>query len=69
MKIMKKQFNIELPEQFARRIKADAALLGVPLNEYGRIAFQQFISKSAACRRANLDGAKRKTVGRKSEVA
>lgn len=62
---MTKQVNVIVPESLARRIKSDAALIGVTLNDYGRIAFEQFLSKGIANRRVNLDGAKRKTVGRK----
>lgn len=60
-----KQLNVELPEVFARRIKADAAAMGVTLNDYSRIAFELFLSKPVANRRVNLENEKRKTVGRK----
>ena len=66
---MLKQVNVALEEGLARRIKADAASLGIPLNEYGRLAFEQFISKSVASRRVNAGDAKRKTVGRKLQPA
>ena len=62
---MTKQVNVELPENLARRIKADAASLGVTLNDYGKTAFELFLQKPVANRRVNLDGAKKKTVGRK----
>jgi len=62
---MTKQINVTLPETLARRIKSDAANLGIPLHEYGRLAFENFISKPVASRRVIADGATRKTVGRR----
>lgn len=61
---MTKQVNIELPEEFAREIKADAALFGVTLNDYGRVALELFKAKNKLARASNLEGAKRKIVGR-----
>ena len=66
---MFKQLNVALPENLARKIKADAAALGIPLNEYGRMAFEQFIGKSVASRRVDAETAKHKTVGRKVKMA
>jgi len=60
-----KQVNIEIPETLARAIKSDAAALGITLNEYGRTAFEAFISKKAAARKVLFEGAKRKILGRK----
>ena len=65
---MTKQVNVILPENLARRIKSDAAALGVTLNDYGKIAFELFLQKPIANRRTNLDGAKRKIVGRRVSV-
>lgn len=62
---MTKQINFEIPEPLARKVKANAAIEGVSMNDWGRIAFEQFLGKPAAARRVNLEGAKKKIVGRK----
>jgi predicted HicB family RNase H-like nuclease len=61
-----KQVNAELPEPLSRRIKSDAAALGVTLNAYAAQAFERFLSMSVAQRRIYLSEAKQKKIlGRK----
>lgn len=70
MKPMKtRQVNAELPEPLSRRIKADAAALGVTLNAYAAQAFERFLAMSIAQRRVYL-GEKRqkKILGRKLAI-
>lgn len=63
-----KQVNVELPEPLSRRIKADAALLGISLSEYSRVALELFLAKPVANRRVNCSDAKRKISGRNCKV-
>lgn len=61
-----KQVNAELPEPLSRRIKSDAAALGVTLNAYAAQAFEHFLALSIAQRRVHLSEKKqRKILGRK----
>jgi hypothetical protein len=61
-----KQVNAELPEPLSRRVKSDAAALGVTLNAYAAQAFERFLAMSVAQRRIYLGERKqRKITGRK----
>lgn len=61
-----KQVNTELPEPLTRRVKSDAAALGVTLNAYVAQAFEHFLAMSVAQRRIYLSERKqRKILGRK----
>lgn len=63
-----KQLNVELPAELATRVKVDAVKHGVPLNEFARIAFEQFLARPIDTRRTCLATSKRKITGRKVTV-
>lgn len=63
---MVKQLNVEIPETLVKRIKLDAVDLGVSLNEYGRQAFERFLSMKKLQRRVYFaDQRQRKIYGRR----
>lgn len=62
----RKQVNVELPETLARRVKADAAALGVLMSAWSQQAFEHFLAMPVASRRVSLGArGQRKIMGRK----
>lgn len=61
---MKQQFNVPVDSVLAKRVKLDAVQIEIPLQEWARIAFENFLRLPKNQRRGAAVTARKKLIGR-----